>query len=206
VVAGHSFGAALALAYALEHPDRTEALIYLSCVLRLDGQPDWYEEYRRARLERMPPPLRRRFLELRRRRDELGRSDPALELELRRLSARTDFADPEGVAHLVERQEAELAAVNGEVNRELGADFQRLFATPSVRRDLRALEVPVLLVHGEADPRPVAAARALATELHHGRLVVLDRTGHLPCWESPETLRRLLCEFLVAPARRGSRT
>src|ERR671922_2421357 len=37
VVVGHSFGAAVALAYALEHPDRTEAIVYLSCVVRLEG-------------------------------------------------------------------------------------------------------------------------------------------------------------------------
>jgi proline iminopeptidase len=30
VVGGHSFGATLALAYALTHPDRTRGLIYLS--------------------------------------------------------------------------------------------------------------------------------------------------------------------------------
>jgi pimeloyl-ACP methyl ester carboxylesterase len=36
VVGGHSFGAALALAYALDHPDRVDGVIYLSCVFRLD--------------------------------------------------------------------------------------------------------------------------------------------------------------------------
>jgi pimeloyl-ACP methyl ester carboxylesterase len=40
VVGGHSFGAALAIAYALEHPERTEAVIYVSCIVRLHGQPD----------------------------------------------------------------------------------------------------------------------------------------------------------------------
>lgn len=203
VVGGHSFGAALALAYALEHPDRTEAVIYLSCVVRLDGQPDWHEQYRRARLERMPTRLRRRYLELRRRRDEAALSDPALEAELRRLSARTDFADPERAVELMELQEAELAVVNGEVNRKLGADFQRLFATPSVRQRLRALDVPVLLVHGEADPRPLGAVGALAAELRHGRLVVLDRVAHFPYWEAPETLGRLVREFLDVPSQAG---
>lgn len=72
VVGGHSFGAALALAYALARPKRTEAVMYLSCVVRLHGQPDWYEQYRRARFERIPPDQRARFLELRRRRDEHG--------------------------------------------------------------------------------------------------------------------------------------
>jgi pimeloyl-ACP methyl ester carboxylesterase len=55
------FGAALALAYALEHPDRTE-LVDISCVVRLDGHPDWYEQHRLSRLERRPALLRGRYL------------------------------------------------------------------------------------------------------------------------------------------------
>ena len=200
VVAGHSFGAALALAYALEHPERTEAVIYLSCVLRLHGQPDWYEQYRRARVARMPEPLRQRYRELRRRRDGPGRADATVEAELRRLTARTDFAAPDGAEHLVELQEAELAMVDDEVNRELGADFQRLFATPAVRQRLRALDVPMLLVHGDADPRPVAAVQTLASELPQSRLVVLDGVAHFPYWEAPESLEQLLRTFLTHDA------
>lgn len=200
VVAGHSFGAALALAYALEHPDRTEAVIFLSCVVRLDGQPDWYTQYRRARLERMPEPIRQRYLQLRRDRERL--SDPALEAELGRLSARTDFANPEHEENLVEQQQAELAAANREVNRTLGADFERFFSTPTIRQRVRALDVPVLLVHGRADPRPVAAARELATELPHADLIVLDRVGHNPYWEAPKKLRDILRTFLTTPSPR----
>ena len=72
VVAGHSFGAALALAYALEHPEQTEAVLFVSCCVRLAGQSDCYAEFRRARLARIPKPEQARFAELRRRRDEPG--------------------------------------------------------------------------------------------------------------------------------------
>ena len=200
VVAGHSFGAALALAYALEYSERTEAVIYMSCVVRLHGQPDWYAQYRRARLARMPEPLRQRYLELRRRRDPPRRADAPVAAELRRLTARTDFADPDAAEHLVELQEAELATVNDEVNRELGADFQRLFATPAVRQRLRTLDLPMLLVHGDADPRPVSAVQALASELPQSRLVVLDGVAHFPYWEAPERLEQLLRTFLADDA------
>lgn len=196
LVAGHSFGAALALAYGLEHPRRTDAIVYMSCVVRLDGHPDWYEQYRRARLDRMPAPVRRRYVRLRRERDAQDRRHPAVEAELRRLSAATDFASPQPAARLAEQQEAELRAVNGEVNRILGADFQRYFSTPAVRSRLRELDIPVLLVHGRADPRPIAAVHALAMELPHSRLVELDTTGHLPHLEAPDALRDAVRTFL----------
>jgi proline iminopeptidase len=54
----------------------------------------------------------------------------------------------------------------------------------------------VLLVHGAADPRPVAAAKALASALQHSRLVVLDGVGHFPHLEAPERLRATLRTFL----------
>jgi proline iminopeptidase len=98
VVGGHSYGAALALAYAIEHPERTRAVVYLSCIVRLDGQPDWHAQYQRARLERLPAARRDRFLELRRLREERGDLDPALAAKLRQLTLlwRHEFFVPTG--------------------------------------------------------------------------------------------------------------
>gem|GEM_PF-3898689 len=46
---GHSFGATLAFAYAVAHPDRTVALGYVGGV----GVGAWREPYRRERRRRM---------------------------------------------------------------------------------------------------------------------------------------------------------
>ncbi|HEX2034502.1 MAG TPA: alpha/beta hydrolase [Chloroflexota bacterium] len=197
VVAGHSFGAALALAYTIEHPQRVEALVYLSCVVRLQGQPDWYEQYQRARLERIPAAQREAFVEWRRRRREGGHFDPALAAQLRRLSVTTDFGDADVARRMARQQEADLAATNQAINRALGADFQRYFLAPNRPADLRRLELPVLLVHGEADPRPLAAVEALAAELRRARLVRLRGVGHIPWWEAPRVLRDTLRAFLA---------
>lgn len=197
VVAGHSFGAALALAYALEHPERTDAVIYLSCVVRLAGQPDWYEHYQYARRDRIPEPQRVRFVELRRLREQ-GGLPPALEEELRALAVGTEFADPRVAERMGAPLLAQLATVNREVNRELGVDFNRFFAAPAVRDQLRTLDVPVLLVHGVDDPRPLAAVEGLAAELRQPQLVPLPGVGHLPHWEAPDRLRTILRDFLRA--------
>lgn len=185
----------MALAYALKHPGRTDGVIYLSCVVRLAGHPDWYEQYRRARLERLTELRRARFLELRGRRKH-GQVDAALERELRELVVDTEFADPHVADRMKPRLLAEFELVNDEVNRELGADFMRYFAEDDVRRRLQSLDVPVLLVHGVADARPLAAVQALADELRRVRLVTLDHVGHLPFWESPSCLRAILRDFL----------
>jgi proline iminopeptidase len=199
VVGGHSFGAGLALAYALEHPAHTEAVVYLSCVLRLAGQPDWEAQFRRARVERIPAGQRSRYLELRRRRDEQGGLPPALAAELGRLAIGAEFVDQAAADRAWPRLAAELAAVNPEVHRELGADFARYVAAAAVRARLRALDVPVLLVHGRADPRPVAAVEALAGVLRRAELVTLPDVGHFPFLEAPGALRQVLRRFLLSP-------
>jgi proline iminopeptidase len=198
-VAGHSFGAALALAYALEHPERTEAVIYLSCVVRLAGQPDWYEQYRQARLERIPEEKRSRFLGLRRLRQD-GLLTPALKDEIRSLVVPTDFGDAGVAARMEVPLRAHLAGVNWAVNRELGEDFTRYFVAPQRRDGLSDLDIPVLLVHGTEDPRPLAAVEALAAELRHPLMVALGGVGHFPYWESPDALRPVLRDFLASPA------
>jgi proline iminopeptidase len=201
LVGGVSFGAALALAYAAEHPERVEGVAFVSCLVRLAGQPDWFEAYRRARLELIPAPARARYLELRRLRQEGRDADPALAAEARRLALAAEFADGETARRFADQLEAELAAVNHEVNRDLGEDFFRYFAAPGLRPRLRALACPVLLVHGAADPRPVEAVEALSAELPRARLVRLPGAGHFPLWEAPEALRGHLRAFVAsAPA------
>jgi proline iminopeptidase len=201
LVGGMSFGAALALAYAGEHPDRVQGVAFVSCLVRLAGQPDWFDGYRRAHLERIPEPARARFLELRRLRRESGDADPAVAAEARRIALAAEFADAATARHFAGQLEAELAAVNHEVNRELGDDFVRYFAAPELRSRLRALRCPVLLVHGEADPRPMEAVEALAAELPHARVVRLPGAGHFPLWETPDALQGLLRELVAsAPA------
>jgi proline iminopeptidase len=198
LVGGVSFGAALALAYAIEHPERVQALVYVSCAVRLAGQPDWTEQFRLARVERMPEPERGCYLELQRRRHDGADADASLATETRRLAMSTEFGDTEVARRMAGRLEAELAGVNHEVNRELGEDFERYFLAPDISTRLRKLDCPVLLVHGTADPRPVAAVEVLAEELPRARLVRLPGVGHFPHWEAPEALRDLLRGFVTS--------
>lgn len=50
VVGGHSWGADLALAYALEFPQRTQALVYM-CGTGIQNDVDWKTAYRKGRDE-----------------------------------------------------------------------------------------------------------------------------------------------------------
>lgn len=61
---------------------------------------------------------------------------------------------------------------------------------------------PLLLVWGAQDRIvPVSVGRAAASLLPHASLHVLDRCGHWPQFEQPETVNRLLRDFLQTPAQ-----
>ena len=58
------------------------------------------------------------------------------------------------------------------------------------------ISAPTLIVHGAADPIPVAMAEQLENAIPQARLVVLERTGHFPYIESPYELAAAIEEFL----------
>ena len=64
---------------------------------------------------------------------------------------------------------------------------------------LRAIEVPALVAVGERDmPDFLWSAQQLAEALPHATHRVIAGAGHLAPLETPDTVRRLLADFLAA--------
>ncbi|TMC07353.1 MAG: 16S rRNA (guanine(966)-N(2))-methyltransferase RsmD [Chloroflexi bacterium] len=108
---------------------------------------------------------------------------------------RTDFAD---VSRLALAPRPFFAyPPNRRVNARLNADWTRLVDSGLLPERARALRVPTLVLHGDADPRPAWPARALAELIPDARFVLLDDVGHEPFWERPEPMREHLRGFLA---------
>ena len=167
-------------------------------MVRLHGERDWHEVYRRTRLSRIPEPQRQRYLELRRRRDLEAIVDPVLAAELRWLGLAAEFAEATVAKRFAWRAPRPTRLGQRCRERELGADFARQFATENTRERLRDLDVPVLVVHGDADPRPLAAVETLAIELPRAELVVMPGVGHFPYLEAPDRLAQVIRRFLAS--------
>ncbi len=189
IVAGHSWGASLALRYGVAHPDRTQALV---CISGTDL--DWQTHrvaYHERRLTRLGP-HRQRWKDLR----ALGSRTPAEERELNLLTWSTDFSD--------RRHELELAAtwapdrfpINHECNAALGRELKEEDLETFAAR-CGQLGSPALVVHGEDDPRPITGPTELARTLPEGRLEVLKGVGHLPWAERPHLLKDVLRTFVL---------
>ncbi len=191
VVAGHSWGAALALVYAARYPSKTRALVYISGT---GIDPRWRTEYRRARLTRLMPEARSRFEELSRMRASATASERALiARERQAILAPTNYHDADAAP---EPDEDHDRLVNNEVNALLNDDHERIVLNPRFLTRVAQLPMPTLVAHGASDPRPAWSAESLARTVAKGEFISLPDVGHYPWLEKPELLRNALRAFL----------
>ena len=190
-VVGHSWGAYLALLTALHHPESTRALVYLSGT----GTPSWWRSvgsahYQAERAGRLPVAMSQRREELHAR-----ERDWEEEIEYRRLSWMTDFAQPHAPPPDLERMATTPLAINRELNRALGD--AELEPEAELLEACRRCAVPSLFLHGAEDPRRPDGARHVADQLPKARFVLVPGAGHFPWVERPQATVRELRAFLA---------
>jgi proline iminopeptidase len=62
--------------------------------------------------------------------------------------------------------------------------------------DLESLHVPAFFIHGRQDPIPLESTE-LAARAMRARLLILERSGHVPYLEQPEALFSAIEQFLA---------
>jgi proline iminopeptidase len=170
---GYSWGALLAMLYAIEHPRDVARLALIS------PAPAAARERAEAK-DRLAEMGRRPSVQALR-----ERLDPSDRRNRFALAVAGYFAHPERAVDLtpfVVKQSAEDA-----VWKSLG-DYD-------LRPQLADLGLPAFLAHGEVDPIPVATARATAEALG-AEMVAIPDCGHVPYVEAPEALLPPLLRFL----------
>jgi proline iminopeptidase len=191
-VLGHSWGAHLALRYAVAHPGRVSHLIYVSGT-GIDPDRAWHPHYERN--------LRQSLGSRRDRWEALGARTrtPAEEREWAVLQWSADFADSgAGLAH-AGRLATPWLGVNHDCNRVVNAEAKADLGDLAAR--CRALDLPVLIVDGAADIRPRWAVDSLHRALPNAVRVSLPGAGHLPWIERRDEFRQAVTEFLASGPR-----
>ncbi|MBK3566617.1 alpha/beta fold hydrolase [Streptomyces sp. MBT62] len=179
VLLGHSWGASLALSYALAHPDRVAALIYVSGT-GIGPDADWhgaFEENLLARLGEDPQRLAR------------WRKLPDDSRERAVLQWSAEFVDRKRAVEHAERMADPWFPINFPCNKALNAEARRTAGTPALYAACEALDLPVLIVDGERDIRPRSGVDSLERALPRVRRVTLAGAGHLPWVEDPHGFR-----------------
>ncbi len=186
-VLGHSFGALVALEYALRYPEHVRALILMDPPAI---GPEWKAETQQ-RIQAARTPADSAALDTLMASAGFKARDPAVVSEVERLSLRCEFHDTTQEAQL-DLHLSEATARNAPLVDSLlqasarGIDFWA---------QLDSVQAPTLVLQGRYDVVPVAMARALADSLPHGRLAVLD-SGHFPYIEDAPGLVSAVSVFL----------
>jgi proline iminopeptidase len=188
-VAGHSWGAELALRYAARHPDRTTAVGYIGGVGAGNGFKDAYAAERDRRLG----PDRERWAAL----SAIGDSDltPDEVRELCLLQWRPDFSPTSRSAeHALALWETRPpgAAVNAAANRGLWTDR----GTEDLLRAADRVTCPVTMLFGADDPRPWTASDSLLAALQDASRIVFEHAGHAPWVERPADTRQVIIDAM----------
>lgn len=179
---GHSWGASLALLYALQYPDRVSRLVYVSGT-GVDPEPTWKPQYRQNLRRCLGAHLPRwEALQERDRTEEEER-------EMTILQWSADFAEPDIAVRHAERMATPWFGINYECNASIGADVRRYLHDHDVIGLCRALDVPTLIVDGAQDIRPRWAVDSLAEALPDVQRVTMSGAGHMPWVEQPELFR-----------------
>jgi proline iminopeptidase len=180
---GYSWGALLAMLYAVAHPERVASLALVSPA---PARRDERVEFEQALAARSATPdLKIARSELMG--GDLKITDPAkYARRLFELAVAGYFHDTDMVAGLTPFR------VTGRTQKSvwdsLGEEFD-------VRPRLSQLSVPALVLHGDDDPIPIHSARATADALG-AEFVVAPDSGHVPYVEALPLFTKTLNEFL----------
>jgi proline iminopeptidase len=188
---GHSMSSLCALGLAIEHPDQIARLVLLGAMsgfpaVRRWGVPhNWSPWHDREWWQCMG--LGTRHM--------LGRGSLATYRRLDNLVERASVVDPS----LAEP----FTIDDGDRRRPQPARAIWLQTVRGVdyRRRLTQVTAPTLVVVGRHDPQtPVRCAEELVTGIPDSHLAVLERSGHSPFLEEPDTFTRHVAAFLREPA------
>jgi len=191
LVGGHSWGANLALAYCLAHPEHAAGLVQLSGT---GISVDWQQEHYRNREARLSPEERDRLRHLQERRKvAAGAELEAIRAERSEIILRTELYDSSGVRSVPTYDQYPLDYQQMSM---MAGDWDRFVRQPGLESRVAELQMPALVVYGEGDTRPEAPSRRLAELLPRGLFEWMPRAGHDLWVEQPDALGDALRSFL----------
>ncbi len=182
-VIGNSMGGGLAWSFAALYPRRVDKLILIDCI-----PPDVSNQVRnrsfRAMViaERLPFLL---YLAI------AGRNKDSIRSILQECVADIRLITPE----VVDRQYA-ISRIAG-TTWTLYSTFRNAKHALKLKDDLSRIDSPTLLIWGEKDIIfPATVGEGLQRAIRGSTLQIIQKSGHIPMWETPEEVNRSIASFL----------
>jgi len=186
---GHSASGGICLLYAAAYPDRLDHLVLVSPSLRVTGMPSDLDVDEVLARRAHEPWYAGAVAAL--------HAEPASPQELEQYQW---LAAPLLYGRWTAAAQAQAAAQPAQFAQPATDGFYDGFAPdPALSERLAAFKAPVLLMAGEYDIWPTAAAvRSLAALFSDAELAVLPGAGHFPWVDDPASFATAVNEFLVS--------
>ncbi|HET9170340.1 MAG TPA: alpha/beta hydrolase [Actinospica sp.] len=195
---GHSWGATLALQYALAdaYRPRVRGLAYVAGTGL--GRRTWMPEFA-ARKKAANEPYAAEIAEL----EAVGERSSEQERRLWQLRLAGEFPNRAWALELAATQVDEVFGEDGTVYSALYGEIDALDGAALLER-AAGLEVPTLIIDGMSDLRPRHAVDPLAAALPRVTRVRIAGAGHFPWLDAPEVFEDALGGWLIDPAWRDA--
>lgn len=186
---GHSFGSFLALHYALAHPEAVDKLILTSSMPIASQDLGLFFPELAKRLA----PYQEELKKIESSEAYLSGDPETVENQLR-IVFQTYMYNPENI-HKVNLWKSQKAAVNGFKVWDIFKE--QIFMKPyDMAEQLKTVQNPTLIIHGDTDPISFIAAKHIHEALPSSTLIKIEQSGHFPFVEQPEPFFKAIDDFL----------
>lgn len=199
----HSFGPAIAARYAIRYPDRVERMIFLAPVP--PRAADFGDRYGAGLNARLTDAERKQADVLS---EEMKSDSPQKVVEACR--AYWKIMTPPRVARSLSPSlvKSDFCTASGEAIR-FGMNVTNPATFSSLgdwnwTEELKKVEAPVLIIHGEEDAIPMDLVNEWVADLPNARIMHLEKTAHFPHAERPEIVFPAIETFLKGEFRAGA--
>jgi proline iminopeptidase len=196
VILGHSWGALLALEYAVRHPERVSGLVVLTPAPVSEAD---FQLLLRERGEKRPEAVE--TLKAMRATSAYKEADPDAVAAYYRIHFAAALQRPADLDRLIARMRASFTR---DGIRKARAVEDRLLQETWLSRGydatsrLHGLAIPTLVVYADHDFIPAACSAHIAQAIPGARYVTLAACGHFPFLECPAEMRREIDSFLAS--------
>ena len=194
----HSYGPLLAASYALAHPDAVKRMVFFGPVPPYRG--DFSARYGTALNARLDNAQRTAMRTASRTQNDPASSEAIVRQACRdywALGLRPRLAEPDRTLTLLKSDFCVTDIVGIQYGNRIGNRvIMSSFGDWDLRPQLRTLNTPLLVVHGESETIPMDMVEAWATAMPHAMLLKVPKAAHFAYTERPELVWPAVEKFL----------
>ena len=187
-IIGASWGAMIAMQYAMEYSDNINALVLLGSMGA--SSSEWMEEFGANIQENRTRADSLTMAEIKSS-DEYKNRIPEVRARYSRIFFRSYFYNQD-LADSIKMWIPDSAQkkVEGRYSR-----IYKYFDDYNIHDDLKRIKCPTLIVHGDADVIPIYVAEQLNEGIEKSELIILPNVGHFLWIEAPDEIYRVIDQF-----------